>query len=137
MRGTVNRACLCGMLLIFARSVCAGEADVLGADVHCNGESVCRFSVTVRHADEGREHFADRWEILDTRGNMIAVREPAHPHGNEQPFTRSLDNVTVPDGVTRVVIRVHDSVHQYGGRELVVDLRDIRGTPGSMDTSAR
>lgn len=31
----------------------AGEADVLDVDVSCNCESVCRFDVTVKHADDG------------------------------------------------------------------------------------
>jgi len=120
----VKRACLSGLLLIQCQFVCAGEADVLAANVNCNAESVCSFSVSVRHDDEGWEHYANRWEILDTSGNVLGVRELAHPHENEQPFTRSLGNVKVPGDITEVVIRAHDSVHQYGGRELVVKLRE-------------
>jgi len=119
----VKRSCLFVLLLISGQFVSAGEADVVGVDVHCDDDSVCRFSVSVRHADEGWEHFANRWEILDTGGNVIAVRELAHPHENEQPFTRSLGNVAIPGDITEVVIRAHDSVHGYGGRELVVNLR--------------
>ena len=98
----------------------AGEADVLKADVSCNGH--CRFSVTVEHADEGWDHYADKWEILDADGEVIAVRELAHPHVNEQPFTRSLGRVEVPAGVDSVTIRAHDSVHGYGGKELTVEI---------------
>jgi hypothetical protein len=119
----VNRACLFGLLIISGQFVCAGEADVLTADVNCNSESICSFSVSVRHDDKGWEHYANRWEILDTDGNVIGVRELAHPHDNEQPFTRSLSNVKVTGDITEVVIRAHDSVHQYGGKELVVRIR--------------
>ncbi|MBT8117921.1 MAG: hypothetical protein KJO66_08820 [Gammaproteobacteria bacterium] len=120
----MRRYCLSGLLLIPVQFVCAGEADVLAAKVHCDDESICRFSVTVRHADSGWEHYANRWEILDTSGNVIGVRELAHPHEHEQPFTRSLGNVAVPADISEVVIRARDSVHQYGGRELVVKVRE-------------
>jgi hypothetical protein len=98
----------------------AGKADVLEAEITCNGH--CRFSVTVEHADEGWDHYADKWEILNPDGEVIAVRELAHPHVNEQPFTRSLGRVDLPAGIETVTIRAHDSVHGYGGRELTVDL---------------
>jgi hypothetical protein len=120
----MNHCRLFGLLLIPGQFVCAGEADVLAAKVRCNDESTCHFSVTVRHADTGWEHYANRWEILDNSGNVIGVRELAHPHEHEQPFTRSLGNVAVPAGISEVVIRARDSVHQYGGRELVVKVRE-------------
>ncbi len=119
----MNRSCLFGLLLIPGQFVCAGEADVLTVDVNCNAESICSFLVSVRHDDKGWEHYANRWEILDAGGNVIGVRELAHPHENEQPFTRSLGNVKVPGDTNEVVIRAHDSVHQYGGKELVVRIR--------------
>jgi hypothetical protein len=119
----VRRLFITGLLLMAGQFVSAGEADVLDVKVNCDAESVCRFSVTVRHADEGWEHYANRWEILDSEGNIIAVRELAHPHANEQPFTRALGNVKIPAGLSEVVVRAHDSVHQYGGSERVIGLR--------------
>ena len=41
---------------------------------------------------------------------------------DEQPFTRSLSNVRIPDGLSEVVVRAHDLVHEYGGKELTVPL---------------
>jgi len=41
---------------------------------------------------------------------------------NEQPFTRSLSGVKLPAGIKQVVIRGHDSVHGFGGKEKRVDL---------------
>jgi hypothetical protein len=118
----MKRFCMLMVLLIPGRFVCAGEADVLGADINCTSDSICNFSVTVRHDDEGWDHFANKWEVLGSGGNLIAVRELAHPHVGEQPFTRTLGNVKVPADISEVVIRAHDSVHGYGGRELVVKL---------------
>lgn len=81
------------------------------------------FDVTVRHADTGWEHFADRWEILAPDGSVLAARVLAHPHETEQPFKRSLPNVEIPDAVTDVTIRAHDSVHLYGGAEITLALK--------------
>lgn len=110
------------LLLVIARPPVAGEADVLAVEADCDSESVCRFAVTVQHADEGWDHYANRWEVLDSEGSVLGVRELAHPHVNEQPFTRSLGGVRIPAGVTEVVVRARDSVHGYGGKEQAVIL---------------
>jgi hypothetical protein len=53
---------------------------------NATGSGVYRFSVTVRHADEGWDHYADRWEVLTSDGTLLATRTLYHPHVNEQPF---------------------------------------------------
>lgn len=73
-----------------------------------------RFDVTVRHADEGWDHYADAYEILSLEGEVLGVRALAHPHVNEQPFTRSVSGVEIPAGTERVQIRARDTVHGYG-----------------------
>jgi hypothetical protein len=86
------------------------------------------FAVTVRHQDEGWEHYADAWQVVDPRtGQVLAERVLAHPHEQEQPFTRSLSGVSLPAGVTRVLIRARCNVHGFGGREILVDLDRSRG----------
>ena len=100
----------------------AGEANVLDVDVSCNNDSICRFDVTVRHDDEGWQHYANRWEVLSPDGKILATRVLAHPHVNEQPFTRSLADVRIPDGLSEVVVRAHDLIHELGGNELVVQM---------------
>ena len=65
-----------------------------------------RFDVTIRHADTGWDHFADGWDVVDAQGQTLGYRELMHPHVTEQPFTRSLSNVLVPDGVRTVWVRV-------------------------------
>lgn len=100
----------------------AGDADVLGVDVSCNSDSICEFDVTVKHDDEGWKHYANRWEVLNPDGELLATRELAHPHDNEQPFTRSLRGVRIPKDLSEVIIRAHDLEHGYGGKEFVVEL---------------
>ncbi|MEL6583217.1 MAG: hypothetical protein AAFQ36_05245 [Pseudomonadota bacterium] len=73
-----------------------------------------RFDVTVSHPDTGWSHYADVWEVLDAAGNRLGYRELFHPHVNEQPFTRSLSGVRLPDGTSEVFVRAHDSVHGWG-----------------------
>lgn len=99
-----------------------GEADVVDARAARDGEGTWRFSVTVRHVDEGWDHYADRWELVTPGGEVLGTRVLHHPHVDEQPFTRSLDGVRVPADVSRVRIRARDSVHGYGGAEVGVSL---------------
>ena len=68
------------------------------------------FDVTIRHTDTGWEDYADSFRIKDSAGNLLGQRDLAHPHVEEQPFTRSLSGVKIPDGVDTVVIESHDTV---------------------------
>jgi hypothetical protein len=100
----------------------AGEADVLAVEATKQGSGAYRFDVTVRHADEGWDHYADNWQVVASDGAVLATRVLAHPHVGEQPFTRSLSGVAVPSGVRTVTVRAHDSVHGNGGAEVTVEL---------------
>jgi hypothetical protein len=87
-----------------------------------------RFDVTVRHNDEGWDHYADLWQLTDPKsGNVIGERVLAHPHDTEQPFTRSLSNVDIPKEITKVVVRARCNVHGFGGQEVMVDLQVDEG----------
>ncbi len=117
--------------LLLAAPASAGEADVVDARARRTADGSWRFEVTVRHADTGWEHYADEWEVLAPDGTLLGERVLLHPHVEEQPFTRALSGVEIPPGVNRVRIRAHDSVHGYGGRELVLELR--RGAVATED----
>ncbi len=99
----------------------AGEADVVGVEVSNAGGGSYRFDVTVAHGDKGWDHYADAWDVVAPDGSVLGTRVLAHPHENEQPFTRST-TVTIPDGVSEVTLRAKDSVHEYGGAEMTVTL---------------
>ena len=100
----------------------AGEADVTAVDVTRNPDGTYRFDVTVQHADEGWKHYANRWEVLTLDNRLLKTRTLHHPHVNEQPFTRSLSGVAVPEGQSRVKIRARDSKHGYSSQEFIVDI---------------
>ena len=114
---------VCCFPILASSSVFAGEADVTDVKVVKVDADVFRFSVTVRHADEGWEHYADRWEVLDMNGNSLGSRVLMHPHVNEQPFTRSM-TLSLPMNVKEVRVRAHDKLHEYGGEEMVVAVPD-------------
>lgn len=97
----------------------AGEADVLKAEARKTGENTFQFHVTVKHQDEGWNHYADKWDVVAPDGTILGTRILYHPHDDEQPFTRSLSGVKIPDRIRKVTIRAHDSVHEYGGRTFV------------------
>ncbi|MDF1524970.1 MAG: hypothetical protein RRA15_07045 [bacterium] len=100
----------------------AGEADVVGVKASSGKDGTWSFSVTVRHDDEGWDHYADRWEVLGPDGEVLGTRVLMHPHVGEQPFTRSLRGVKIPKGVSKVVVRARDSVHEHGGEVMEVEL---------------
>lgn len=107
----------------FLSSAFAGEVDVVEARAEKAPDGSYTFNVTLRHADEGWKHYADRWEILTPDNEVIATRVLHHPHVKEQPFTRGLSGVVIPSGITQVIIRGHDSVHGYKGRTYALKIR--------------
>jgi hypothetical protein len=102
-------------------------ADVLFVRARLGADGTWTFEVTVQHEDTGWEHYADCWQVLTSEGEVLANRVLAHPHVNEQPFTRSQSGIVIPADVTRVRVRAHDLVRGYGGREVVVDLTVAQG----------
>ncbi len=114
---------LCALLIIsFAGPVLGGEADIVAVEVESSAKQTYSFKVTVSHADQGWDHYANRWEIIAPNGEILAKRILAHPHTNEQPFTRSLSGVKIPVDINQVTVRAHDSVHAYGGTTMRVSL---------------
>lgn len=100
----------------------AGQADVLKADIERQPDGKYRIAATLRHADSGWDHYANRWEVLGPQGQVIATRTLLHPHIHEQPFTRSLSGIEIPSTWTWVRIRAHDLVHGNSGREVTLSV---------------
>ncbi len=88
----------------------ANDAAITAVDIKPVGDRMFQVSVTLEHADTGWDHYANRWDVLDQDGNVLGSRVLAHPHVNEQPFTRSL-RVEIPESVKVVTIVASDSVH--------------------------
>ena len=98
-----------------------GCAHVIDVDVRFD-TGTFSFEVSVRSTDTGWEKYADAWEVRSPDGVTLGIRELLHPHETEQPFTRSIAGVEVPESVTAVTIAARDSVLGYCGDTLSVDL---------------
>jgi len=70
-------------------------------------------SVTISHGDTGWDDYADGWRVETPEGEVLATRVLHHPHVEEQPFTRSLPNVPLPDGLTDVMIRTRTNTEGW------------------------
>ncbi|QFT74757.1 hypothetical protein [Ruegeria sp. THAF33] len=81
-----------------------------------------RFDVTIRHPDTGWDHYADGWRVLDMDGNELGMRVLHHPHETEQPFTRSLGGVVIPENVSQVQIQARCNVDGWNEDTTLVEL---------------
>lgn len=97
----------------------SGCANVVRAEIDSTGGTY-RVSATIRSADTGWEKYADAWDVRTPDGTVLATRVLAHPHVDEQPFTRSLDDVDIPSGVMSVEIAAHDSVEGFCGETTTI-----------------
>jgi hypothetical protein len=109
-------------LALFAGAAIAGEADVVDVKVRRAAAGTYDFDVTVRSVDKGWEHYADAFEVLAPDGTLLGRRVLAHPHEDEQPFTRELYGVRVPVGVTQVTVRARHKPKGYDGATMKVTL---------------
>ncbi|WP_372958187.1 hypothetical protein [Marinobacter sp.] len=116
------------LLLILAAFATAQAAetqkypDVVDVAVTEEGDGRYRFDVTLSSPYDTHERYADAFRISTPEGDSLGVRELLHHHANEQPFTRSLPNVAVPEGVSRVVVQGRDQQYGYGGETVEVTL---------------
>lgn len=97
-----------------------------------SSDSTWCFNTTVRHQDEGWDHYANAWTVNDLAGNQLGKRVLYHPHDTEQPFTRSLCNVNIPDNISKVTISAQCEKHGIGGHVVEIDLTKIKGADFSV-----
>ncbi len=110
------------LMLGLAGPAASNEVQIIDAKAIKAGEN-WTISVTLKHADEGWDHYADLWQVETKGGEVLGSRVLAHPHVNEQPFTRSLGGVAIPADATRVIIRARDSVHGWSTQRFELLLR--------------
>jgi hypothetical protein len=96
--------------------------DVIDAAAEQSSDGTWRFDVTISSPYDSPERYADAWRVLDPDGTELGVRVLTHDHANEQPFTRSLSGVEVPDGIETVVIEGRDLANGWGGETFELDL---------------
>lgn len=119
------RAMLAGLLLLLpVPGVWAGQADVIAVAVerHLETEDVFDFRATILSNDTGDSYYADAFEILAPDGRLLGRRDLAHPHTDEQPFTRELNSLKVPPDIDRVTVRARHKPRGYDGQTVTVRL---------------
>lgn len=100
----------------------ASPADVIDAKAERRGQT-WTVSATIRHADTGWDHYADRFAVIAQDGTVLATRVLAHPHVDEQLFTRSLSGIAVPAGIQSLTVRAGDNLGDETGTAFRIDLR--------------
>ncbi|MFK7744953.1 MAG: hypothetical protein AB8B47_07860 [Roseobacter sp.] len=95
-------------MAVLASPSWAEEPKVDHVSAKQSSDGTWRFDVTISHPDTGWDHYADGWRVLDMNGNQLGIRVLVHPHVEEQPFTRSLSGVRIPEGTTQVQIQARD-----------------------------
>ena len=109
--------------LLLSLPAMAEPPQIDDVSVRQAADGTWRFSVTISHPDTGWDHYADAWRVLDMDGNDLGTRILAHPHVDEQPFTRSLSNVRIPKGTTRVQVQARDTPGGWNPKTKVVNLK--------------
>jgi len=111
-----------------------GNADVTFVKANRTGDGKWTFEVTVNHPDIGWRDFVDGWDVVLPDGEKILLapkdkftRVLAHPHVNQQPVTRTQENIPIPAGTKSVTVRAHDLVDGYGGKVVEVKLDEAKG----------
>ena len=97
-------------------------ADVIDVMVTPESPGTYRFDVTVRSPDTGWDKYADLWEVRAPDGAVLGERVLAHPHVEEQPFTRGQSGISVPDGIETVQVVARDSMAGFCGMAFEVEL---------------
>ncbi|SPH24161.1 hypothetical protein DEA8626_03210 [Defluviimonas aquaemixtae] len=107
------RRCL-PLVLLFAAPAIADTPRIVGAEASRKSDSWA-VAVTILHPDTGWDHYANGWEVLAPDGTRLGYRELLHPHVEEQPFTRSLSGVVIPDDADHVLIRPRCTLDGWSG----------------------
>ena len=115
------RSVTAALLICSATTTLADAPEIVSVSAERSGMG-WRIDVTIRHNDTGWDHYADGWEILDANGKRLGLRKLMHPHVDEQPFTRSLRSVMVPDGTEVIYIRARCSTDGWHGDQVAVPL---------------
>lgn len=102
--------------------------DVVAAELEPDGDA-WRLSATLSSPYDTPERYADAFRAVAEDGTVLGVRELAHDHANEQPFTRSLTGLEIPDDVVRITVEGRDQTYGWGGDTVEVDV------PGDTDGS--
>ena len=113
---------LSAMLLASASVVCqADQAVVIKATAKALGENQYQINVTLKHGDEGWQHYANAWQVQTEAGQVLGTRTLHHPHVDEQPFTRGL-TLGIDPAIKTIFIQAVDRVHGANPKRFEINI---------------
>ena len=116
------RAELVYLLCFICAPSLASEAHIENVVTNKSANGKVSFTVTLRHADKSWDHYANFWQVETLQGVVLAKRVLHHPHINEQPFTRSLSSIVIPEGVRQVIVTAGCTLDGKHSNDYLVDL---------------
>ena len=110
----------------------ANEVEIVDVKVHQEKDKSWRFAVTLKHADEGWDHYANEWQVIAADDKILATRTLYHPHVDEQPFTRNISGVKIPENTETVRVIARDTIHGHSKTAMLVNLKTNTATPVAL-----
>lgn len=96
--------------------------DVEAAEISGDAGGPYSFAVTMSSPYDTPDRYADSMRVRSAGGDVYGERELTHDHAGEQPFTRDISDVDIPDGVSEVVVEGRDQVSGWGGDTVTVTI---------------
>ena len=106
------------IIIILLGLVTFGTANTIRADVTAvttqGSDGGYIFKVTIKSTETGCEQYADWWEVVSEKGELLYRRILVHSHPDTQPFTRSGGEIAImPNDI--VYVRAHMNKEGYVG----------------------
>lgn len=95
--------------------------DVVEATLTREGDAWA-LAATVSSPYDSAERYADAFRARTRDGEVLGVRDLTHPHADEQPFTRTLTDLAIPDDVDVLIVEGRDLVNGWGGGTTTVEV---------------
>lgn len=116
--------------LPIAQPLYAAHPEIQFVKAHLGSDGTWDFDVTLTYPDTGWEDYVDGWLVTTPADEVLGRRVLLHPHVNEQPFTRSLGNVTIPDDVSEIIVHSHNLISGYAPEVVRIPINEA----GTDDT---
>jgi len=84
--------------------ISAQPPEIIKAEAIVQSNQLFDIAVTIKHPDTGWEHFANEWVVIVDDEKEVAKRTLYHPHVKEQPFTRYLRDVLIPQDAKSIKV---------------------------------
>ncbi len=94
--------------------------DILSAQLTAAGDGTWNLAATVSSPYDTPQRYADAFRALTLDGTELGVRVLTHDHAAEQPFTRTLTGLTIPEGATQITVEGRDLANGWGGDTVTI-----------------